>query len=314
MNDKATTLPRKILVGFEGLGRSEPAVLAALDLAHISGASVEIVHVVDMHEPMRGTGRLRERAEHYSELETLATEHVRARVEMLLESVGCDHLRTDSLVVVRSGHPARVLIERCRTQDIDLLMLGPHEHHGLVDFGSTARAVLGKAHCHVWVQPGPTRQVRRVLVPLDLSEDSLAALRLACRLAKAWDAQITALHCWVPPFFCYSAQAVEMGGATSPYVIEADRREDREIILSELEVFDWDGVEHEVVIEEGPAQDLILARKDADLVVLGTHGRTGLAAAVLGNVAYGVMRRSEIPVLAVRLPRRRWQVGDLVGG
>ena len=43
-----------------------------------------------------------------------------------------------------------------------------------------------------------------------------------------------------------------------------------------------------------------------EMIVMGTHGRTGLARVVLGNVAYGVLRSADVPVLAMRHPEREW--------
>jgi nucleotide-binding universal stress UspA family protein len=43
-----------------------------------------------------------------------------------------------------------------------------------------------------------------------------------------------------------------------------------------------------------------------DLIAMGTHGRTGISAAVLGNVAYGVLKAADVPVLAIRHAQRKW--------
>jgi hypothetical protein len=52
----------------------------------------------------------------------------------------------------------------------DLIVLGALRRRPAIDFGSTARAVLAKATCPVWVQPGPVGTIRRILVPVDLSD------------------------------------------------------------------------------------------------------------------------------------------------
>jgi len=67
----------------------------------------------------------------------------------------------------------------------------------------------------------------------------------------------------------------------------------------------WRGVAHTSTFADGaPTEKILELSEAADLVVMGTHGRTGLASVLLGNVAYGVLKRSEKPVLALRHPER----------
>ncbi|MDP6520979.1 MAG: universal stress protein, partial [Planctomycetota bacterium] len=49
-----------------------------------------------------------------------------------------------------------------------------------------------------------------------------------------------------------------------------------------------------------PADQILALEDQADLIVMSTHGRTGLSAAVLGNVTYSVLKSAEVPVLAIR--------------
>jgi nucleotide-binding universal stress UspA family protein len=93
-------------------------------------------------------------------------------------------------------------------------------------------------------------------------------------------------------------------------VIDADRQASREAFEAKLAEIGWQGEGHDRRWLEGPPEEVILDQKDSDLIVLGTHGRTGLAAALFGNVAYGVLKRSSVPVLAVRLPKHRWRMGS----
>ena len=179
-NASAPLLPRHLLCGLDVEGRAHPAVQAAVWLAETLGAEVEFTHAFpprpllwgkkdDMPEWVAGTeaaGRVLR--------ESLREALRQAPTELGLRT-NADALRFH----VASGHPAHVLLDHARTSHADLIVLGPHQKHGRLDFGGTARGVLAHAAHGVWVQPARPKLVKRILVPVDLSETSLAALRLA---------------------------------------------------------------------------------------------------------------------------------------
>jgi nucleotide-binding universal stress UspA family protein len=300
---------RRVCVGFDGRARSEPAVLAALALRRALGAVVEVVFVSDIRDASgaRSPGAL-DRL--WEEEARLARDAARASLARLLGAAGAADLDVDELLTLDVGAAPHVLVEHVGRSAPSLLVLGPHEQRGRFDFGSTARAVMAGTRCHVWVQPGPFRGVRSILVSTDLSEHSLRAVRVARDLAAGCAAHVTVLHCYVPPSFAYSSEAVAFGAATFEELLAADRDDDRQAFDAALAAFDWQGVEHGALWLEGQPADVIVEQGAAhDLIVLGTHGRTGLSAALLGNVAYSALRRSEVPVLAVRMPKRSWLLG-----
>ena len=90
-------------------------------------------------------------------------------------------------------------------------------------------------------------------------------------------------------------------------MVEEERKASEERFRRILGDFDWMGVEHEFSFFEGSPADVILEHQDDfDLIAMGSHGRTGLSAVVLGNVAYAVLKQAEKPVLAIRHPKRAW--------
>lgn len=301
----------RISVGFDGLERSEPAVAVGLELHRRLGSSLQVVHVSDTresHTDRESSGGL---AQLLEGKRVALRERARARLADLARAAGADELVADEILTLKTGHPAHALLRHAREAAPDLFVLGPHERRGQLDFGSVARALMGHATCSLWIQPGPFRPIRRILVPTDLSEHSLSALRVGRRLAAGFGATLAALHGYVPPTFSYSSEAVEAGAATARSLIEADREADREAFETKLAEIGWRDAGHEVRWLEGMPDEVILEQAaDCDVIVLGTHGRTGLAAALLGNVAYSVLRRSSVPVLAVRLPRHRWLMGS----
>jgi nucleotide-binding universal stress UspA family protein len=215
---------------------------------------------------------------------------------------------TAALVDVIAGHPAEVLLEVARRCKAGLFVLGAHEKRHPVDFGNTLRALYAKSRIPVWVQPGPVAPIRRILAAVDLSEDSLEALRAACVLARAFDAEIRAVECFHVSSVALAGQIDSSWGLIDfPY--EEVLRAERERFAQAMEGFDWQGVRHTTDFVEAPAVDgLVDQIGEVDLVVLGTHGRTGLASVVLGGVAYSILKRSPKPTLAVPRAGRSFRI------
>jgi nucleotide-binding universal stress UspA family protein len=298
--------PRVLLAAIDAEGLSDNALDAALALEKSLGARLVLVHAVgtaaldwelveDPRETARNSGIL-ERATR------LVLEHVRAR----LRRRGEDGRRAEELLRVVLGPPARVLLESARELDADLILLGTHKRRGWIDFGSTVRAVLASAPKAVWIQSSPALPVGSILCPVDLSDESLLALGQACSLARVSGARVTVLHVFQPSRYLLSTWP-EYPDFGAPFALNELRQAERGEFERALAGFDWHGLRHESRFLEGEPHECILDLAHGhDLVVLGTHGRSGLASALLGNVAYSVLRRCEKPVLAIRHPERRF--------
>jgi nucleotide-binding universal stress UspA family protein len=139
------------------------------------------------------------------------------------------------------------------------------------------------------------------LVPIDFSEYSLHALDYAVELAGKLDARLTLLHV---------IQSLPVGGAdmgvTLPYAyIENLEAELRRSLESYRERITAKGLLSDSVIVHGvPFQEIIEIAKarQVDLIIMGTHGRTGLLHVLLGSVAEKVVRLAPCPVLVTRRP------------
>ena len=144
---------------------------------------------------------------------------------------------------------------------------------------------------------------KNLLVPVDLSETSLHALRLAVGTARASGATLTLLHVGVVPV---SPMPEAWTPAASAPLIELkdhmaqEARKALERIRSERIPTDVDA---RLVVREGFVPDEIVAEAISgghDLVVMGTHGHTGLERVLLGSVAERVIRSCPVPVLVTR--------------
>ena len=140
--------------------------------------------------------------------------------------------------------------------------------------------------------------ITRILCPVDFSEFSRHALDYAIGIARWYGAAVTALHV-VPPI---TAPAPPTGeGLYPPLVFSA---EDLQQFHTELDVFagvsDVPALDTRVVQGNVTAEIVRLANElPADLLVMGTHGRSGFERLMLGSVTEKVLRKSPCPVLTV---------------
>ena len=147
--------------------------------------------------------------------------------------------------------------------------------------------------------------VSKVLVPTDGSKTARKAVVYAVRLAKQLNASVIILSVIDNrSFIAQTVPAVD----TPTHVIEPIEDYLREAAKGYAEeikkLCDESGVQSETVITTGhPVEDIVKEAKKskAELIVIGSHGRSALAAAVLGSVAYGVIHNeAKVPVLIVR--------------
>jgi nucleotide-binding universal stress UspA family protein len=147
--------------------------------------------------------------------------------------------------------------------------------------------------------------IKNILCPIDFSECSHQALDYAIDLAKTLGANMRLLHVYQDPI---SSIPFAIGGTaglpTAPIelIVEARKQRDAEIARMQQVCRDR-GISTEVEeIEGAPALTIVMAAEDhkVDLIVMGTHGRTGIAHAMVGSIAERVVRLSPCPVLTVR--------------
>ncbi|MFC6989426.1 universal stress protein [Haloplanus sp. GCM10025708] len=140
----------------------------------------------------------------------------------------------------------------------------------------------------------------RVLVPTDGSEAVEPAVETAMDLAEVHEATLHGLYIVDQPT---SVSGTGEGVPGLDNLLDALEREGREA-TGDVESRAHDrGLEATTAVRRGNPYDDILTyaeKHDVDVIVMGTHGRTGVKRALLGSVTEAVVRRSEIPVLTVR--------------
>jgi nucleotide-binding universal stress UspA family protein len=146
---------------------------------------------------------------------------------------------------------------------------------------------------------------RHILIPTDGSELSQRAVRHGLSLAKALDAKVTAVTVEAS-FNVYdvpSSRTYQMSGAFAEYTEHAKAHAGK-ILNAVAEAARSAGVTCEIVqLEQDHPHEAIIAaaeQRECDLIVMGSHGRSGIVAIVLGSVTNKVLTHTTIPVLVCR--------------
>lgn len=280
---------------------ASPCAGAALDvaigLASQNGARLTLCHVVDIKNavpvfPESGVALMpwleSARADGATALKS-------GQARALAANVPCDTVEID-------GPVATALVECAQAREADLIVLGSHGRTGLSHFllGSVAESVLQKARVPVTIVRAEHTGVvsgnfRHILVAHDGSAHSERAFETALDLASIDDASVSV---------CY---VVDLGNiakiAGTAYfaadtVVEALGHEGRAVLrrctqrAPETQTHLLSGIPAEEILE-------CARRIHADAIVMGSHGRSGIARALLGSVAESVMRRALTPVIVV---------------
>ncbi|MFN0250054.1 MAG: universal stress protein [Kofleriaceae bacterium] len=199
--------------------------------------------------------------------------------------------------VLANGPPWSDIVATLESQPFDLCVIGTHGRTGLsrILLGSVAEKVIRHAPCSVLAIRPDSQAVSfsRILVPTDFSDSSSDALDLAAQLVRP-EGTITLLHVLELPVMWSGKISDELAG-------ELDRRATAALdaMCSRLETARVTAVSR---IGYPGAQTLAALDDDhsIDLVVMGSHGRTGLRRMLLGSVAEKVVRHARCPVLVAR--------------
>jgi len=277
----------RILVPTDGSPGSERAFEVAATLASTHDAAVHVLSVVDEHGPTDDWDYDGD-----------------SPAEAFIESQA-DHVDTEGLSVttaVREGVVHDAVLDYGDENEIDLIVMGTHGRTGVRRFllGSVTEKVVRLADVPVLsvkadAEPG-TVSFDDILLPTDGSSGAAAAIEPTGALASATDATVHLVS-----VVDTRSLGIDVGSSVIVDELESvatDAVGDASDRLSGM------GVETvETAITHGVPYRAILdaiEEADADLVVIGTHGRTGIDRYLLGSVAEKLVRTSPVPVMTVR--------------
>jgi nucleotide-binding universal stress UspA family protein len=285
----------EILIPTDGSESAERAARYGQVLAAAYGATVHVLSVVDDRDYGAVEGTEADAGRSAAEQEATAA------VDTVAALFADDPVTTQ----VTSGVPSETILEYVSAEGIDVVVMGTHGRTGIDRFliGSVAERVVRHADVPVLtVRSSETAPewppLDRILVSTDGSEASFRALPVAFDLAERFDAVIAGLSVVderaTENVYTVQTALEEMVGG-----LEATARTATERIESQAHAAD---VEVTTAVVDGIPSRTICAHAEAsgaDLVVLASHGRTGLAHYLLGSVAERVVRNSAVPVLTV---------------
>ena len=147
----------------------------------------------------------------------------------------------------------------------------------------------------------PTADWKRICCPIDFSDASRAAMEVAADLAKRFGAELVLLHAYPIPGYTFPDGSVVASPKMMQDLAEQAQRHLEEWRADAERLVGAPRVTAATAVGEPAAEILETAKaRSADLVVVGTHGRTGLEHALMGSIAERVVRRAHCPVLTVR--------------
>lgn len=262
-----------------------------MSLAELWGAELTLVHVYDAGPADAASLMSAEtiiEANRKAGRETVAT---------LAAALGKPELPT--IVQLSRDIPCTVC-EVAQEAGADLVVVGTIGRTGVSRFflGSVAENVARRAHCPVWVErpTEPTvRAVERIMVCTDLSPLSEAGVALAAEVSATLGGSVELVYALEAPYRGLSAEA---------RIDLTDQLRSKLTALA-IQHFGHDDAPRVTIVEGANVVDGVTAhaaRTSADLVVIATHGRTGLARAFMGSVAERVTRFAPCSVLVARSP------------
>ncbi|MBE0545549.1 MAG: universal stress protein [Verrucomicrobia bacterium] len=286
---------KTILVPVDFSPRSRGATQYAAALAQKFDAALELLFAL---EPLPADSML-ERPQR-----THGNKELARRAETMLRELAQTEVPSGIRVTTRvlRGKAAAEIIAAAQKQRSDLIVLSTHGYSGVqrLLLGSTAEQVIRHAPCAVLTlrdrAADPTR-IRRILAPVDFSPPSLEALRYAVEFAGAFDADLTVFHAVLslppPRRLAAFARGLE---------VEA-LKQAREDLTALVKAEVRGAVPVSTKIAAGIPRDAIVqvaGRLKADLIIVATHGRTGLERWMMGSTAERVVRHAPCPVLVMR--------------
>ena len=151
-------------------------------------------------------------------------------------------------------------------------------------------------------------EVKNILIPVDFSDFSIYALKYGAVLARQFEAKILLLHVISQEWLDEMKAVQYFGGAIdSPEELLAKKKHyvTERIVKIIKEEIDEVSLEEKLIVVGIPAEEIIrlAEEREIDLIIVGTHGRSGLSKVFMGSVAQRVVRRAPCSVLCVREKR-----------
>jgi nucleotide-binding universal stress UspA family protein len=279
----------RILVAVDGSESSLNALRQTFPLARAEGSTIKVAAVVPPHE-----GELRLVGVRQNVAEMMSEPYVNALkdAQELADAAG---VRVET--ILEHGEPHETIVELAEAERCDLIVVGVRGCNPAdqVLLGSMTARVIGYSHTDILVVPKDSHMgLDHILVSVDGSESSKGAVKSAIELHRSYGSAVTVLAVADIPPHIYGVD---------PSVAEALMGKARKHLDEAVGQALAAGVQVEPLLREGEPPQLIvqLARETkSNLIVMGSHGRTGLKRLLMGSVTERVVGHAGCPVLVAR--------------
>ncbi len=295
---------KRILVPVDGSELSESTFHYARELALKLGVEVILLHVANPQRP---------------ELLPMFLSYVQHSAEIVSRppkaKAGSKTVKAKGEVI--GGYPADGILRFAEDNKVDLILIASHGRSGIKRqiLGSVADRVLRASKVPVWLVPAQTKAsghkkwaMKKILVPLDGSELAECVLPHVESIAKGCSVEsVTFVSVVEPVRIPYADDEGYSLSAKELERMESESRATSERYLNKLvSRVKYDGINiQSKVLTGGQAADMIAdyaTEKEVDLIIIATHGRSGISRWVWGSVADRILRSACVPVLMVRSP------------
>ena len=293
----------RILVGHSLFPDGEVAVRSAVTLARKANATLYLLHIVEPY-PLYQKMRFPTVSAH-ALLEEVV-QKMRTQLNDLRAQPELAGIQTLSDAYI--GKPFVELLRTARTWNASLVVVGTSQRGEGRFLGSTGERVLRKSQAPVLITKQElTSSPKTLLVPVDFSDCSKKAAEEAIALGRGFGGRVVFLHVLDLVNYAYPT-AYGAAPIIVPPLTPDDIEPDWQHFLHGLPL---NGLTWEKHTREGrPAAVIVETAQEcaSDLIVIGTHGRTGVAHMLLGSVAEAVLRLTDCSVLTVRPDAFRFEL------
>jgi len=292
---------RKLFVAIDFSPNSDEALRQAHDRALSTGAQLAVCHIV----PNELRSNLL-----FPDVSRIAALKFPLEMKQIAEAAAArvaeitGRTEEEFELIVDDGTPQALILNRAEEWLADLVIVGSHGQTSAADalLGSVTDSVIRHAHCPVLiVRLG--KRTGRIVAGTDFSDPVLPALRAAGDEAERTGAKLTVVHSLDMVWSLAAYPALAFGGA--PFNVSAEQIKELELVATQRleESLKQLNVSGDTLVTIGPAGKALIdiaSERKADLIVVGTIGRTGLRRALLGSVAETVAKGAPCSVLIIR--------------
>ena len=298
---------KRILWATDGSAEAEAALNYSKYIAGLTKAEIIGVHVIPLPVQLLFQ-ELRAEDVKFHEWESRAEKRVADRFSAIGKTLDKAGIKFDGVIL--KGIPSEKIREFSRLRKADLVVMGK-QGHGLLEsimVGSETVKVLKNSHIPVLaVKGGGARRkvgIKKILVPLDLSDDNVSALNYAFDLSGLTDAAVTVIYALRLDMY-----AQDMPSGALDIVIRQSIQELENRARDIKQKFEKSSgkklkaeIKTEVIHGLSPAISIAnyASKKGSDLIVINTHGRTGIKRLILGSVTERLIPESPCSVLSLR--------------